>query len=265
MARRTAAQSAISGARSPALSSRAATVCRLDGRETGIPEKSVIKNKAERGGSTVSGSGSVQRSGRCRVSELLNGGCDPAPGVGAGVIAIGGELVSALVALLERFVAVALQHQSGGAPDIDLGITRRRLQAWVDKHLTPIIARPTKLCVKVAIDGGGIDPPRIWYGALLPSAPMSTSMAASASGSNRQRRSCGSTESSSGRGGSSAGRGRRNPLACSERALSFRILLRLTFAAPKLLNGLAPRKASKAFIYGTRAAPAIPTFSRFAH
>ena len=66
-------------------------------------------------------SGSVQRSGRCRVSELLNGGCDPAPSVGAGVIAVSREIVDTGTGLHERLVAVALQHQGSGAPDIDLG------------------------------------------------------------------------------------------------------------------------------------------------
>ena len=58
---------------------------------------------------------------RCRVGELLDGGGDPAPGVRAGVIAVGRELVGARDALLERLISVALQHQGGGTPDIDLG------------------------------------------------------------------------------------------------------------------------------------------------
>jgi hypothetical protein len=71
---------------------------------------------------TVSGSfRSVQRSGRCGVGELLNGNRDPTPGVGAVMITVSGELVDAGAALLERFVAVAFQHKSGGTPDIDLG------------------------------------------------------------------------------------------------------------------------------------------------
>ena len=63
----------------------------------------------------------MQRSGRCRVGELLNGGCDPAPGVRAVMIAVGREFVGPRGALLERFIAVALQHQGAGTPDIDLG------------------------------------------------------------------------------------------------------------------------------------------------
>jgi hypothetical protein len=65
---------------------------------------------------------SVERSGRCRVGELLNRRGDPAPGVRAVVIAVGRELVGPRGALLERFIAVALQHQGRGTPDIDLGI-----------------------------------------------------------------------------------------------------------------------------------------------
>src|SRR5215467_8997478 len=56
--------------------------------------KSVFKNKSERRGSTVSGPfRSVQRSGRCGVGELLNGGCNPAPGIGPVVIAVRRELI----------------------------------------------------------------------------------------------------------------------------------------------------------------------------
>jgi hypothetical protein len=71
---------------------------------------------------TVSGPfGSVQRPGRDRVGELDDSGDDPTPGISAIVISGGCELVDATVALLDRFVAVALQHQGGRTPDIDLG------------------------------------------------------------------------------------------------------------------------------------------------
>ena len=71
---------------------------------------------------TVSGPvRSVRRRGLCSVGELGNGGGDPAPGVGGVVIAIAGELVGTRRTLLKRFVAAALQHQGGGAPDIKLG------------------------------------------------------------------------------------------------------------------------------------------------
>jgi hypothetical protein len=59
--------------------------------------------------------------GRRGVGELLNRRGDPAPGVSTVVIAIRRELVGACGALFKRFLAVALQHQGGGAPDIDLG------------------------------------------------------------------------------------------------------------------------------------------------
>jgi hypothetical protein len=38
-----------------------------------------------------------------------------------GVIAAGCEFFGAREALFERFVAVALQHQGGGTPDVNLG------------------------------------------------------------------------------------------------------------------------------------------------
>ena len=72
---------------------------------------------------------SVRRSGRCVVRELLDGGGNPAPGRRAVVITVGRELVSARRALLERLLTVALQHQIGGAPDIDLGYHAGKLQA----------------------------------------------------------------------------------------------------------------------------------------
>src|SRR5215467_8176815 len=71
---------------------------------------------------TVSGAfRSVDRSWRRRVGELNDRRGDPAPGVRAVVIAVSRELLGARGALLERFVSVALQHQGGGTPDIDLG------------------------------------------------------------------------------------------------------------------------------------------------
>ena len=53
MAGRTAARSAISGARCPAISSRAATGRPLDGRRQAFVMKSVIKNKPLRKGEGV--------------------------------------------------------------------------------------------------------------------------------------------------------------------------------------------------------------------
>ena len=89
---------------------------------------------------------SVQRSGRCGVGELLDGSCDPAPGIGTVVITVSRELVDTRAALLERFVAVAPQHQSGGTPDIDLGYHAKKIAGLPSKkRLTPIIAWLAKL------------------------------------------------------------------------------------------------------------------------
>jgi hypothetical protein len=90
-----------------------------------IPEKICFQ---ESNGPTVSGLfRSVQRSRRCGVGELNDRGGDAAPGVSAVVIAGGRELVDAQIALLERFLAEALQHQGGSAPDIDLGYHARKI------------------------------------------------------------------------------------------------------------------------------------------
>jgi hypothetical protein len=64
---------------------------------------------------------SVQRTGRRLVGELADGIGDPAPDGGAVVIVLRSELVGARGAFLERLVAVPLEHQVGGAPDVDLG------------------------------------------------------------------------------------------------------------------------------------------------
>jgi hypothetical protein len=64
---------------------------------------------------------SVKRSGRDVVRELLDGSPNTAPDCCAVVIAGSGELIRADRAFVERFVAAALEHQVGGAPDIDLG------------------------------------------------------------------------------------------------------------------------------------------------
>jgi hypothetical protein len=67
------------------------------------------------------------------------------------VIATGGKLVSARAALLERFLAVARQHQTGGAPDIDLGYHAGKLQACGRETIN------TNNCMawKPACQGGG--------------------------------------------------------------------------------------------------------------
>jgi hypothetical protein len=64
---------------------------------------------------------SVHRAGRCRVRKLRDGIGDQAPSRGAVVIAVGSELIGARIAFLERLLAIALEHEVGGTPDIDLG------------------------------------------------------------------------------------------------------------------------------------------------
>jgi hypothetical protein len=64
---------------------------------------------------------SVKQARRYVVSELLDGDRNPAPRRRTIVIAVGSELVGARAAFLERFLAIALEHQIGGTPDIDLG------------------------------------------------------------------------------------------------------------------------------------------------
>ena len=101
---------------------------------------------------------SVQCAGRRQVGELAYGIRDPAPGRGAIVIVACGEFVSSGRAFVEGLLAVALQHQGGGAPDIDLRYHTGEIRTLVlEKRLTPIIARFAKLRVKVATDGSDID------------------------------------------------------------------------------------------------------------
>jgi hypothetical protein len=64
---------------------------------------------------------SVHRPERCVVRELPDNTGNPAPRRRAIVITVGRELVGARDALLEGLLAVALEHQGGSAPDIDLG------------------------------------------------------------------------------------------------------------------------------------------------
>ena len=71
----------------------------------------------------------MNRARRYVVSELLDGGANPAPRRRAIVIAVGRELFGAPAARLDRVLAVALEHQIGDAPDIDLGYHAGKLRA----------------------------------------------------------------------------------------------------------------------------------------
>jgi hypothetical protein len=63
---------------------------------------------------------SVELFGRDVVRDLVDRSRNSAPGCCAVVTAGGGELNRTDGAFLERFVAVVLERQVGGAPDIDL-------------------------------------------------------------------------------------------------------------------------------------------------
>jgi hypothetical protein len=69
---------------------------------------------------------SVERPGGGPVRELADGVGDPAPHVRAVVIVLRGELVGARRAFLKGLVAVPLEHEVGGAPDVDLGYHREQ-------------------------------------------------------------------------------------------------------------------------------------------
>jgi hypothetical protein len=63
--------------------------------------------------------GLVQRSGRRVILQLADGVGDPTPHRDAVVIVLGGKLIGARGAFVVRFLAVPLDHQIGGAPDVD--------------------------------------------------------------------------------------------------------------------------------------------------
>ena len=71
--------------------------------------------------------GSVHRPGRRFVCELGDRIPDRAPDRYAVVIVGGCQLIGARFAFLERLLAIALVHQVGGAPDIDLGYHAAKL------------------------------------------------------------------------------------------------------------------------------------------
>jgi hypothetical protein len=73
---------------------------------------------------------SVQRTAWRLVRELVDGGGDAAPHRGAVIILLGREFIGARGAFLERLVAVALQHQVGGPPNVDLGYHAGKVASW---------------------------------------------------------------------------------------------------------------------------------------
>jgi hypothetical protein len=100
------------------------------------PENLFSRIKGAAARPTVSGAfRSVHWSGRRVVRQLDDGGGDPAPGVRAIVIAGGRELVNACATFLKRFVAVALHHQIGGLPDIDLGYHAQRIAGLPSRNV----------------------------------------------------------------------------------------------------------------------------------
>jgi hypothetical protein len=68
----------------------------------------------------------VKRPGRRLVRELADGVGDPAPHGLAVVIVLRGEFVGARSAFLKGLVALPLEHEVSGAPDVDLGYHREQ-------------------------------------------------------------------------------------------------------------------------------------------
>jgi hypothetical protein len=66
----------------------------------------------------------VERPGWRAVRELADSIGDPAPHGLAVVIVLCGKLVGARGAFLKGLVTVPLEHEVGGAPDVDLGYHR---------------------------------------------------------------------------------------------------------------------------------------------
>ena len=64
---------------------------------------------------------SVERPGWRPVRKLADGIGDPAPDGLAFVIVLRGEFVGACGTFLNGLVAIPLEHEVGGAPDVDLG------------------------------------------------------------------------------------------------------------------------------------------------
>src|SRR5215813_5616660 len=69
----------------------------------------------------------------------------------------GGEFLRAHAAFLERFLAIALQHEVCGALDVDLWDHAENCRLAIWKRLTSTIAWLSNLPVQVAGDGTDID------------------------------------------------------------------------------------------------------------
>lgn len=63
---------------------------------------------------------SVDRAGGCGICELGDGIGDQAPDRSTVVIVLGRELIGALRTLALRMLAIPLQHQAGGPPDVEV-------------------------------------------------------------------------------------------------------------------------------------------------
>jgi hypothetical protein len=94
----------------------------------------------------------VEPARRRRAGELADGVDDPAPHGGAVVILFGEKLIGARGAFLdERFLPVALEHQAGCAPDVDLRyhgkskLTACRRVIQTKERLKPTVSAP---CVR---------------------------------------------------------------------------------------------------------------------
>jgi len=96
------------------------------------PGRRTLKRAVARGCSVLTAMLRVPLSGMAGTGGVSFASCATASVIRrqvarAVVIAVGRELVGARGALLERLLAVALEDQVGGAPDIDLGITSPKL------------------------------------------------------------------------------------------------------------------------------------------
>jgi hypothetical protein len=97
-----------------------------------------------------SGTEVINSPGRGRVREMGDSGSDPAPHGRPVVVAGGHELVRSGGTFLERLVAIALEHQLCGLPNVDLRDHALKLHPpTVNERLRPEIARRGRLKVVV--------------------------------------------------------------------------------------------------------------------